>query len=46
MEHGHWEIDNHLARQEILRFMEPEGSLQWSQEPAAGPYTEPDASSP
>jgi hypothetical protein len=26
--------------------MEPEGSLQCSQEPATGPYPEPDASSP
>jgi hypothetical protein len=26
--------------------MEPEGSLQCSQEPATGPYPEPDESSP
>jgi hypothetical protein len=26
--------------------MEPEGSLSWSQEPATGPYPEPDESNP
>jgi hypothetical protein len=26
--------------------MEPEGSLPYSQQPAAGPYPEPDESSP
>jgi hypothetical protein len=28
------------------RFMEPEGSLQCSQEPSTGPYSKPDLSSP
>jgi hypothetical protein len=26
--------------------MEPESSLQWSQQPTTGPYPEPDESSP
>jgi hypothetical protein len=41
-----WEPDSHSASQEILRrFMQPESSSPCSQEPAAGPYPEPDESS-
>jgi hypothetical protein len=35
-----------IVIQLLSRFMEPEGSLQCSQEPATRPYPEPDASSP
>jgi hypothetical protein len=42
-----WEADSHSASQQNSRpFMEPEGSLQCSQQPATGPYPEPDASNP
>jgi len=38
-----WESNSHSASQEIPRlFMEPKISLPCSQEPAIGPYPEPD----
>jgi len=37
------EANSHLFSQEIPHlFMEPEGSLRYSQEPATCPYPEPD----
>jgi len=46
MEQGHpWEANNQLFKKSPP-FMEPERSLPYSQEPAIGPYPEPDASSP
>jgi hypothetical protein len=37
------EADSHPARQEVpLIFLEPEGSLPCSKEPATGPYPEPE----
>jgi hypothetical protein len=42
-----WEANSCSAIQEILRvFMEPEGSLQHSQEPTTCPDPKPDQSSP
>jgi hypothetical protein len=42
-----WEANQFAANQEIHRnFMEPEGSLQYSQVPATCPYPEPTPSSP
>jgi hypothetical protein len=41
-----WETDSHPASEEILvAFMEPKGSLLWSQS-ATGPHLEPEESSP
>jgi len=42
-----WEANNHSCSQKIPRLLwNREGSLSSSQEPAAGPYREPNASSP
>jgi hypothetical protein len=42
-----WEANQFAASQEIHRiFMEPEGSLPYSQVPATCPYPEPTPSSP
>jgi hypothetical protein len=42
-----WEANNRSASEEIFpTFMEPEGSLPYSQEPATCPYPEPDISNP
>jgi hypothetical protein len=42
-----WETNTHPAIQEIPPpFMEPEGSLPCSQQPATGPYFHTDPSSP
>jgi hypothetical protein len=41
-----WKADSHSACQKNLAFfMEPEGSLPYSQKPTIGPYPEPDESS-
>jgi len=46
MQQSPWEANSHLASQAIPRtFMEPEGLLCCSQEPATGHYPQPDASS-
>jgi hypothetical protein len=44
MEQSSWRANSHSASQD--NSMEPEGSWTCSQEPATGPYPEPDASSP
>jgi hypothetical protein len=42
-----WEADHFAASQEISRiFMEPEGSLPYSQVPTTCPYPEPTPSTP
>jgi hypothetical protein len=41
-----WEANSLSASQEIPRLLLPEGSLPCLQEPATGPYPEPDESSP
>jgi hypothetical protein len=42
-----WEANSYSATKEIPNiFIEPEGLLLCSQEPAAGPYPDPDESSP
>jgi hypothetical protein len=42
-----WEASSYAATQEFYKmFMEPEGSLPFSQEPSNGPYPEPDQTSP
>jgi hypothetical protein len=40
------EVANLSATQEFPKFMESEGSLPCSQEPASSPYTQPNKSSP
>jgi hypothetical protein len=38
-----WETDSHPANHVISHLiLEPEGSLPYSQDPAIGPYSEPD----
>jgi len=42
-----WEAGSHSASQEFpCLFMEPEGSLPCSQDPATGTYPDPNSSSP
>jgi hypothetical protein len=44
-----WEASSGLRsanQKNSLHFMEPEGSLLCAQEPATGPYSEPDESNP
>jgi hypothetical protein len=41
-----WEVKSLSYSRNSLHFMEPEGSLSCSEEPATNPYTEPDASNP
>jgi hypothetical protein len=46
-EQSPWQAKNHSGSREIPpHFMEPEVSLTYSQEPATGPYPEPDESIP
>jgi hypothetical protein len=40
-----WKADSHSACQKYPFFMEPKGSLPYSQKPATGPYPEPAESS-
>jgi hypothetical protein len=47
MEHSPYrKANSRPARQEISSFMEPDISLSCSQEPATGPYPQPDETSP
>ena len=41
----HGAAESRSATQQITHFMEPESSLQYSQQPAGGPYPNPDKSS-
>jgi hypothetical protein len=41
-----WETNSHSGNQIPRLFMELEGSLRCSQQPATDPYPEPDESSP
>jgi hypothetical protein len=40
-----WEANSRSASQDSPSFIEPEGASPYSQEPATGPYAEPDESS-